>query len=224
MKTFGVSSKKYARELAFWQSRWEAEDAHFQNDHYEHCLLSIAGETDDSFCQGRIVADLGCGPRGSLEWARSARLRIGIDVLAREYTRFNIRDHNMCYVCSGETSIPLPSNYVDVLFTLNAMDHMDNFSVMCGEALRILAPGGIFVGSFNLNEAPSECEPQMLTEDTVNEFLLKHLNVQHYRLAPRGPKENKYSNCYTAADSPMHGARNAGNSTPVILWVRATKP
>ena len=59
----------------------------------------------------------------------------------------------MCYVRSTEKTIPLPSNYVDVLFTLNAIDHVARFEVMCKEILRILAPGGDFFASFNLDDS-----------------------------------------------------------------------
>jgi ubiquinone/menaquinone biosynthesis C-methylase UbiE len=70
-----------------------------------------------------------------------ARARIGIDVLADSYSQFGIHNHNMIYVASDERRIPLPSNYVDVMFTMNAMDYVSNFSVMAAEIVRVIAPG-----------------------------------------------------------------------------------
>lgn len=214
-RELGVDKPKYASELEYWQRRWEEEGGKLRNDHYRDRFLAMAGEDDDSFCQDKIVADFGCGPRGSLCWAESARLRIGVDVLADYYTRFNISFHNMCYVCSTETHIPLPSNYVDIYFTLNAMDHVDNFEVMCREVLRTLSPGGLFIGSFNLDEPPGVGEPQRLTEERIRNHLLRHLEVTSFRIAPAGPGGDRYK--YFSTEAPPE------TSGPRTLWVRARR-
>jgi hypothetical protein len=56
-------------------------------------------------------------------WATPARERIGTDVWLT-FAKYSIAQHDMVYVSSTERKIPLPSNYVDVLFTLNALDHI----------------------------------------------------------------------------------------------------
>jgi SAM-dependent methyltransferase len=207
---------KYKKELDFWDTCYKEEGAQFENEYYRKRMLGMAGEPDDSFLSGRIVADFGCGPRGSLWWATSARLRIGIDVLTEEYSKFNIRAHDMVYVSCSEWKIPLPSNYVDVLFTLNAMDHVSHFAVMCRELLRILSPGGLLIGSFNLDEAPTLSEPQRLTEKTIQKHLLKHLHVESYRIAAPGEPDSLYLHFFDGSASPTAGPR--------FLWIRARKP
>ena len=213
---FGVDKLKYLGELEYWEAKWQAEGRDLRNDHYEHEFLAMAGESDRSFVAGKILADIGCGPRGSLVWAREARARIGIDVLADSYGRFGIRTHDMTYVCAGETRFPLPSGYVDVLFTMNAMDHVDDFASVCREAIRILAPGGLFVGSFNLNEPASVCEPQSLTEQAVQTHLLEKLEVLQTRTAPRGPGDDRYKY--------FHEQAPANCDAPPVLWIKARKP
>lgn len=139
---------KHDAELNFWRSRFEVDKGKFSNSHYERLLLAMAEEPSDDFLSGKIVADFGCGPRGSLVWASSALLRIGIDVLADRYAdefTDNIVSHGMIYLKCTENAIPLPSDFVDVMFTLNAMDHVDNFPVMCKEIIRVLKPGGEFL-------------------------------------------------------------------------------
>lgn len=202
-------------ELQYWQTRWEREQGMFENSFYEHLMLGMAGERDASFLHDKIVADFGCGPRGSLCWAKGARIRIGIDVLVESYTSFNIASHDMCYIRSTEKTIPLPSDYVDVLFTLNALDHVSNFEKMCSEALRIIAKGGEFIGSFNLNQPPTFTEPQVLTEERIKQALVNHLQLTSYRLAPRGPQGDVY--LYFFEKSGIPGAE------PQILWVRGKK-
>ena len=98
----------------------------------------------------------------------------------------------MTYVSSGERSIPLPSNYVDVMFTMNAMDHVSSFSAMAAEVVRVVAPGGLFIAAFNLGEPPTVSEPQRLTEDRVCNVLLRHFDVKSARRAVKGPKGDVY--------------------------------
>ncbi|MGH8247326.1 MAG: class I SAM-dependent methyltransferase, partial [Gammaproteobacteria bacterium] len=169
---------------------------------------------DQSFLEDKVVADFGCGPRGSLCWATQARERIGIDVLAEAYKHLGAAKHNIRYVRSTENEVPLVSGSVDVLFTMNAMDHVHNLDVMCGELLRILKPGGTFIGSFNLDEEPGVSEPLTLTPELLEQHLLRHLDVQSRRVAPKG--ENKtYEYFFTAPPPHTRGTR--------LLWVRGTR-
>ena len=57
--------EKHFFELAYWQERFLIEIGNLANDHYRKLMLGIAQEKDDSFLAGKIVADFGCGPRGS---------------------------------------------------------------------------------------------------------------------------------------------------------------
>jgi len=138
-------TNKYIEELSYQKGRYIIDNGVFQNAHYERLMLAMAGEPDSSFLKGKIVADFGCGQRGSLVWAKPAILRIGIDVLADRYADEFTKDiisHGMIYLRSTEKVIPLPSDFVDVMFTLNALDHVDSFTNMCSEILRVLKPDG----------------------------------------------------------------------------------
>lgn len=96
---------KYEAELEFWRSRLQSDGGVFANNTYERLMLGMAEEADREFVRGKIVADCGCGPRGSLVWADCAQVRIGIDVLADRYAEEfmdNIISHSMIYVRSTE--------------------------------------------------------------------------------------------------------------------------
>lgn len=210
---------KYTSELSFWKSRLEIDNGLFKNSRYQRLMLAMAEEPDNDFLKGKIVADFGCGPRGSLVWANSASLRIGIDVLADRYAdefKDNIISHGMIYLKSTEKVIPLPSDLVDVMFTLNALDHVDSFSDTCSEIIRVLKPGGDFIGSFNLEQPTSLCEPQRLDEKIIKDNLLNFLDIQSYRITRRGPKENAYGLFFDGNLFYEKGQRG-------FLWVRAKK-
>ena len=200
---FGVASTKYARELNFWRSRFEAEGGRLNNAHYEAIFMAMAGEADRTFITDRVIADFGAGPRGSLEWAREARVRVCIDVLGDQYMPFGIGDHAATYVTNREDHIPLPSNYVDVLFTLNALDHVDDLSTICDELFRVLKPGGLFIASFNLHEPRTFAEPQTLSEDKLNRVLLNRFRIERRRIGKRGPDDAAYEHMMSGGQTSL---------------------
>lgn len=183
----GFGGFKYTEELNFWRHNFQDGAWSFE-DRYEDLLLAIAKESSQDFLAGKVVADFGCGPRGSLIWATRATLRIGIDVLSDLYGEFGIANQNMVYVESTETRIPLPSSYVDVLFTRNSLDHCAKVKSICNEIIRILKPDGTLVASFNLNEPGTFAEPQTLTEDKLDKILLHAFTPVHRELAESGTK------------------------------------
>jgi SAM-dependent methyltransferase len=212
-------SNKYHSELKYWKSRFIFDKGKFNNANYERLMLKMAEETNCEFLQGKIVADFGCGPRGSLVWATSALLRIGIDVIADRYAnefKDNLISHGMVYLKSTEFMIPLPSNFIDILFTLNALDHVDNFPDMCNEIIRVLKPGGDFIASFNLEEPATPYEPQQLNEKIIKENLLDCLEIQSYRITEKGPENEPYAPFFNGNLSYKPGQEG-------FLWVRAKK-
>lgn len=210
---------KHDWELAFWQKKYNEEEGVFNNSHYEKLMLGMAQENNQNFLKNKIVADFGCGPRGSLKWINSANIKIGIDVLVDKYIshfKSNIISHDMIYVQSNEDTIPLPSNYIDILFTLNAIDHVDHFDIMAKEIVRIIKPNGEFIGSFNLNEPTSACEPQSLTEEIIEKYLLSYFSIKSYRITNAVPHSNRY-------DLFFNGNLHYDKGEVATLWVRAIK-
>ena len=211
--------KEYA-EMAYWKTRWAEENGGFDNSHYRKLMLGIAGEADESFLDGLTVADFGCGPRGSLTWAKSASVRIGIDVLASRYFdsfAASLKEDEMVYVTSTEGHIPIGSSLIDVMFSVNAMDHVHSFDVMAREVRRVLKPGGRLIASFNLNEPAAPCEPQTLTEQMVKTALLAGMDIESYIVSAPGPATDRYGPLFAGEALPYE----EGDET--VLWVRAMK-
>lgn len=209
---------KYFYELFFWKRGFKIYGT-FENSRYERIMLAMAEEKDDSFLRGKIVADFGCGPGGSLVWAKASSVRIGIDVLADRYAdnfKKHIISHEMIYLKATEKVIPLPSDFVDVMFTLNAIDHVDDFPAMCAEILRVLKPGGLFIGSFNLEEPPTLWEPQTLDTKVIQKKLLDFLDIESYRVSRQGPEDDEYAPFFNQQLSYQEGDRG-------FLWVRGRK-
>ena len=212
---------KYDAELSFWKSRCRIDNGLFRNSHFEKLMLAMAGETSNDFVRGKIIADFGCGPRGSLVWAESAIVRIGIDVLADRYAeefKDNIISHRMIYLKSTEKVIPLPSGFVDIMFSVNAIDHVDDFEIICDEIIRVLRSGGEFIGSFNLEEPPTIYEPQQLNEKIIKKYLLNKMEIKCLRTSRKGPEGNQYAPLLNDEILSYKPGEEG------ILWVRAEKP
>lgn len=226
VKSFEIYDKKYKceikhnSEIAFWEEDFRLEGNIFRNNWYKKLMLAIAEEQDDSFLAGKVVADFGCGPKGSLAWTNRPIVKLGIDVLADRYLeKFSdeLIRHNMIYVKSTETRIPIPDCYVDYLFTINSLDHVANLEAMTNELLRIIKPGGILLASFNLNEPSTECEPQTLTEEMIKNLLLRYFEVDSYRLAYKD-EEKAYVNIMN-----NNLVCSLKDDKPAILWVKGRK-
>lgn len=210
---------KYTGELSYWCCKYREEKGYFINSGYRDIFLGIANEKSDSFLDNKIIADFGCGPRGSLAWTDVPKVKIGVDVLANKYMYYFgecMINHGMIYLNSDEHKIPLPNNYVDVLSTINSLDHVAVLDNMVSEICRVLKPGGLLLGSFNLNEQATQCEPQTLTEQILNEKFLCKFNVLDKRIALKG-KDNTYSELYKG-----NYVDRLEEDMPGEMWVKAT--
>jgi SAM-dependent methyltransferase len=212
-------TRKEAHELEFWQS-WVASRADLcpETDYYRKFMLAMGNLPDASVFEGKICLDIGCGPMGSLTWLTNAKAAIGLDPLAEKYRQFGIDRHEMLYLACGVERIPLPSQYVDVVFSMNSLDHVDNLQAACHEIRRVLKPGGWFIGSLNLYEAPTFTEPWTLTESWLEQNLFAAWQREYYEIRPRLPSQEPFGPYrYFFEPCPTELLNAAG---PKALWCR----
>ena len=218
IKKCEYDKNKYTGELAYWKNKFREEGETFRNQGYKEIFLGIAEEDDDKFLQDKIIADFGCGPRGSLAWTDKPKVKIGIDVLANSYMRFFgdcLSKHGMIYLNSDEYRIPLPNDYVDVMCSINSLDHVNILDNMVKEICRVLKPGGTFLGSFNLNEPATQCEPQTLNEEILYSKLLFRFDIKYMKIARKGEKDT-----YSEIKNGNYVEKLATNE-PGEMWVKA---
>ena len=116
-------------------------------------------------------------------WLGDRAVCIGLDVLVDRYLDVfgeEMLAHRMIYLRTTETRIPLPTSFCDVMFSLNALDHVDNLARMCGEIARVMKPGADLFAEFNLYERRTVTEPQTLDPDLLDRTLL-HRFDEAYR-------------------------------------------
>lgn len=214
---------KYNSELAYWKNEYFNSNGVFYNSHYKKLMLDIAQKDSDEFLKGKVVVDFGCGPKGSLAWTNSPAVKIGVDVLVDKYFEefgdFLALD-NTIYVKSNEKKITLPTNFVDYLYTINSLDHVDNLNDMVMEILRIIKPGGYLLGSFNLNEPESESEPQTLTFEILKEILLNRFEIEMMKLAYKDEKDTYYN---MKNGNFIYDINKMDRNRSVVLWIKGRK-
>jgi SAM-dependent methyltransferase len=159
---------KRTAELAYWQ-RQRAEEGVLENDWYRDGFTTAFG-IDESFYVGKRLLDIGCGPRGSLEWATMASERVGVDPLAKQYEKLNGGLHGMSYVAARSEKLPFPDGHFNVVSSFNSLDHVDDLDATIHEITRVTAGDGTFLLLTNVNHSPTRTEPHSFSWDVLQRF------------------------------------------------------
>jgi ubiquinone/menaquinone biosynthesis C-methylase UbiE len=197
------SAKKTEAELAFWESRVQ-QQGRLSNAHYEYFYTAHFG-LEKAFYRGKKILDIGCGPRGSLEWAAeagpkpseagpkpsSAGLRIGADPLAEAYRRLGTARHAMQYAACEAENLPFPEGFFEIVCAFNSLDHVDQLEKVICEISRVTAPGGLCLLLTDVHQQPTLMEPSAFSWEVVDRFLpafelVEHSQVEYTVFSPEG--------------------------------------
>jgi len=160
-------------EIGYWSDTYKSEVAQnetqeghgMQNGHYRK-IYTTGLELEESFYKDKKVLDVGCGPRGSLEWLKGiATSTVCVDPLANKYTAFGTVGHSMLYVTAGVEDMPFAGHSIDIISSINNFDHIVNAEKGLSEILRLLRPDGFFVIAVEIHPIPTRCEPIALGWD-----------------------------------------------------------
>jgi len=177
---------KAKEELAFWRGVQKAE-GQLEGEHFEFFFTTHFG-LDLSFYEGKRVLDIGCGPRGSLEWASMTAERVGLDPLVGVYRELGIDDHAMTYVEAQSEDIPFDDGHFDVVSSFNSLDHVDDLDATIAEIKRVLKPAGTLLVLTDVNHDPTPTEPIEFSWDVVDRFApeASPVEVRHYEKPAEG--------------------------------------
>lgn len=169
-----TGAAKAAHEMGFWRKR-ASEEGQLTNAFYERIYTELF-DLDRGHFDGKKMLDIGCGPRGSLEWNSGAAERIGLDPLVDQYRELGIDRHAQTYVCSGAEKMPFEDGHFDIVAAINALDHVDDLDEVVREVTRVLRPGGDFLFLVEVGHAPTITEPIGLWWDDIARFR-EHFDV-----------------------------------------------
>lgn len=157
-------------ELSYWKIvKLLSKKKLNENSHYKYFYTSNFSIPEEYY-NDKTILDIGCGPRGSLEWAEGARERVGLDPLADQYIKMGAKNHKMTYVKAYVENIPFPDNYFDIICSFNSLDHVDDIQVACNEIKRTLKKNGLFLLMVDIHTLPTLTEPQTMNWNFVSDY------------------------------------------------------
>ena len=118
--------------------------------------------------------DIGGGRVGGALGFIKAEYKILVDALADDFMQMGDLPPNTVCRCSDFATIDITSAIADVVFAWNVFDHardINHFYQGVWEALRLLAAGGLFFGTFPLRKRPREGHPIALDVLDVEKVL-----------------------------------------------------
>jgi SAM-dependent methyltransferase len=179
-------------ELNYWKSRHAEENGHLSNSWYEPLYTTLYGLQREDYNAKRVL-DIGCGPRGSLEWADMTTQRVGLDPLTRDYLKLGAVKHKMEYVASRSENIPFPDGYFDIVISLNSLDHVDDLNATIREIKRVTKRGGLFLLSVEIDHPSTPTEPITINDASLKKFGPEFEVLSEFRIG-------------TPSDHNLHGA------------------
>jgi ubiquinone/menaquinone biosynthesis C-methylase UbiE len=187
-------SQKYGHELNYWYEIKDKEGT-LSNNHYQYFYMQHF-KLDTNFYMGKKILDVGCGPRGSLEWADMCNERIGLDPLIDSYRKLGIDNHKMKYLKGNLEEIPFEDGYFDIVSSFNSLDHVDDLNCAVSEIKRVLAPGGSFLLLTDVNHSATSCEPVEFSWGIVHRFVpdFKIIDERHFEKFRSGMYESIMQN------------------------------
>jgi len=166
------------------------------------------------------VLDVGCGPRGSLEWAHDAGRRVGADPLAARYAKLHSEPQGMEYVAARAESLPFPDASFDIVGCFNALDHVEDVDRVIVELVRVLAPGGDLLVVVDIGHDATELEPWTFGWDLPDRFpaALERVRVRHLE------RVDEAIYVTLEQDVPFDHGRNDGRRGVLSAWLRRPGP
>lgn len=155
-------------EISFWRYK-KLKEGELTNQHYKPFYTDYF-ELDEKFYTDKVILDIGCGPRGSPEWANMTKERYGLDPLSDKYLKLGAAKHKMKYVQAYSENIPFEDSYFDVVCSFNSLDHVESIDKTISEIKRIIKPGGIFLLIVDVHPYPTPTEPQSIKWDFINTY------------------------------------------------------
>ena len=152
-------------ELDYWRGRPD-----LVADERREWVFTRCFDVERGWYRGKRILDVGCGPRGSLDWAADAAARVGLDPLADDYLALGVDGRAMDYVAGVAESMPFADASFDAVASINSLDHVDDVGRAVAEMIRVLRPGGLLLVATELNHRARLTEPQTFGWEIVRSF------------------------------------------------------
>jgi SAM-dependent methyltransferase len=170
-------------ELDWWRNKPLAEA-------YTEALWRRLGFARTQF-RGLRVMDLGCGPTLHAAWFEGLAELIAVDPLAEQY-RAEVPWHRLdrasrVVAQPAERLVKGVELQLDVVLSINALDHAYDLAASIWNVAEYLKPGGLAFLSFDIHGRGDRLHPMVLTAEYCEErYRLEGLAVHRRAVGVRG--------------------------------------
>jgi len=132
--------------------------------------------------EGKVVLDLGAGSRLRTAYFEGARI-VAVEPLAEQFRVLDFSDLDTAYelhAVPGEEFLPQWEHKVDLVVSINVLDHCYDFPAVIDNVARYLAPDGQALLSFDVHSHADPLHPLVITPRACRAvFRDKGLEVTH---------------------------------------------
>jgi 2-polyprenyl-3-methyl-5-hydroxy-6-metoxy-1,4-benzoquinol methylase len=179
-----TNNAKSECELQFWKKR-KFDEKQLGNSWYQETMTNAWNISISTYSEKKVL-DVGCGPRGSLEFLKDHNAQlVCVDPLAKEYGKLGADRHVMTYIAANAETMPCMDGAFDIVTSVNSLDHVDELHAASQEMIRVLRPGGLMIIQAHINHAPTVCEPSPFTKDDIFGAFAS-LTRTHFSVHPPG--------------------------------------
>ncbi|RKQ92881.1 methyltransferase family protein [Solirubrobacter pauli] len=152
---------------------------------------------------GARVLDVGCGPMPNLLVFEDCE-RHGLDPLVDRYRAAGYpldewTAEGITYHDAPAETMPFPDGHFDVVVSVNAIDHVDDFGAVAREMRRVLKPGGRLRLQVNYHPA-TVTEPVAINDATMHEHFGWAANLRKLRDEPHPTEAGEALTFWVAGD------------------------
>lgn len=169
----GAHSAKNLAELGFAVGEYTEPDGGTYVERLPHMSHPEIGEDD-------IVVDIGCGPRSFLRGL--AGHHIFVDDLVGAYVERLGATFDGLAVNARSELLPFADNSVDIMYSINMLDHVDDLPETLFELHRVLSPDGVLVLQTYFNSHPLlHSEPGVVDRYAFDSLIAPYFEISQLR-------------------------------------------
>lgn len=141
----------------------------------------------------KVIADVGCGPFvGVLPFFNKSNTLLAVDPLASKYKK--LVNQKIKIIQGFGENLKIKSNFCDMVFCINAIDHSNDPKKFALELCRVLKSGGRLFIHLHIKHPTLKRDighPFAISEAEVRSGLFKKLTVEDIKVMDYDPIDNK---------------------------------
>ena len=132
-----------------------------------------------------LILDIGCGPYDNISAIPGQHIFLD-DIMDAFASRLSAH-HDGLRICARTELMPIATGSVDVLYSVNMIDHVDDMPETIAEMHRVLRPGGrVYLQTYFNSHPLLETEPGVVDRSFLDTFVAPYFSFEYMRTFAMG--------------------------------------